>query len=52
MFIKMYYKASLWKWWKDVFLTSLNDPNFSVIIEKFLEQEEHFIIQKFINGCF
>ena len=35
---------------KDVFLTSLNDPNLSVIIEKFLEYEEHFIIQKFING--
>ena len=34
---------------KDVFLTSLNDPNLSVIIEKFLEYEEHFIIQKFIN---
>ena len=35
---------------KDVFLSSLNDPNLSVIIEKFLEHEEHFIIQKFING--
>ena len=35
---------------KDVFLSSLNDPNLSVIIEKFLENEEHFIIQKFING--
>ena len=34
---------------KDVFLTSLNDPNLSVIIEKFLEYEEHFIVQKFIN---
>ena len=35
---------------KDVFLSSLNDPNLSVIIEKFMEHEEHFIIQKFING--
>ena len=35
---------------KDVFLSSVNDPNFSVIMEKFLEQEEHFIIQKFIRG--
>jgi glutathione synthase len=35
---------------KDVFFSSINDPNLSVIIEKFLEQEEHFIIQKFIKG--
>ncbi len=35
---------------KDVFFTSIDDPNLSVIIEKFLEQEEHFIIQKFIKG--
>ena len=35
---------------KDVFLSSISDPNLSVIIEKFLEQEEHFIIQKFIKG--
>ena len=35
---------------KDVFLSSINDPNFSVILEKFLEQEEHFILQKFIRG--
>ncbi len=34
---------------KDVFFSSINDPNLSVIIEKFLEQEEHFIIQKFIK---
>ena len=35
---------------KMYFLTSISDPNLSVIIEKFLEYEEHFIIQKFING--
>ena len=35
---------------KDVFLISINDPNLSVILEKFLEQEEHFILQKFISG--
>ena len=35
---------------KDVFFSFINDPNLSVILEKFLEQEEHFIIQKFIKG--
>ena len=35
---------------KMFFLSSLKDPNLSVIIEKFMEHEEHFIIQKFING--
>mgnify|MGYP001414498927 CR=1 FL=1 len=35
---------------KDVFLSSINDPNLNVILEKFLEQEEHFILQKFISS--
>ena len=35
---------------KDIFLTSLDDPNLNVIVEKFLEQDEHFILQKFIKG--
>jgi glutathione synthase len=35
---------------KDVFFISISDPNLSVILEKFLEKEEHFILQKFIRG--
>ena len=35
---------------KDVFFTSVNDPNLNVIIEKFLEDQEHFIVQKFIKN--
>ena len=35
---------------KDIFFSSFNDPNLNVIIEKFLEEEEHFIIQKFIRN--
>ena len=33
-----------------MFFISISDPNLNVIIEKFLEREEHFIIQKFIKG--
>ena len=35
---------------KDIFLSSVDDPNYSVIVEKFLEEKEHFIVQKFIKG--
>ncbi|MBF96097.1 MAG: Glutathione synthetase [Alphaproteobacteria bacterium MarineAlpha9_Bin4] len=35
---------------KNVFFCSRNDPNTNVIIEKFLEDNEHFIIQKFIKN--
>ena len=35
---------------KDVFFISINDPNLSVILENFLEKEEHFILHKFISG--
>ena len=33
-----------------VFFISINDPNLSVILEMFIEKEEHFILQKFIRG--
>ena len=35
---------------KNVFLTSVKDPNLNVILEKFLEDQEHFIVQKFIQN--
>ena len=35
---------------KTYFFTSVNDPNLNVIIEKFLEDQEHFIVQKFIKN--
>jgi len=35
---------------KDVYFSSLKDPNLNVIIEKFLEDDVHFIIQKFIKN--
>ncbi|MEC8100256.1 MAG: glutathione synthase [Pseudomonadota bacterium] len=35
---------------KDIYLSSIEDPNLSVILEKFIEDEEHFIIQKFVKN--
>ena len=35
---------------QDIFFSSLEDPNLNVIIEKFLEKDEHFIVQKFLKN--
>ena len=35
---------------KSVFYTTSQDPNLDVIIEKFVDENEHFIIQKFIKN--
>ena len=35
---------------KSVFYTTSQDPNLDVIIEKFVDENEHFIIQKFVKN--